>query len=164
MATWVISTRKSFVVGSISMSEYGKASWHASGSVKQRTLLHATSALPQKQNYNWSDNKRDGSDNSLGSQMRRRRYKLYASPAITSDQCTYFDVGDIAERHSVASSFLACQRLRAHWHLGDDRSGQPSPRTSRSTSGHLRRLGHAPATSGLTQLALTLGSRRQSKR
>src|SRR2546423_918477 len=48
MATWVISIRKSFVVGSISTSECGKAAWHASGSVKQRTLLHATSSLPQK--------------------------------------------------------------------------------------------------------------------
>jgi hypothetical protein len=34
------------------------------------------------------------------------------SAAITAVQCTYFDGGggDIAERHLVASSFLACQR------------------------------------------------------
>ena len=35
------------------MSEYGKASWHASGSVKQRTLLHATSALPKNKTTIW---------------------------------------------------------------------------------------------------------------
>src|SRR6516164_9485064 len=45
--TWVISTRKSFVEGSISTSEYGKAAWHASGSVKQRTLLQATLSFPR---------------------------------------------------------------------------------------------------------------------
>ena len=32
------------------------------------------------------------------------------SAAITAVQCTYFDSGGIAERHLVASSFLACQR------------------------------------------------------
>jgi hypothetical protein len=50
---------------------------------------------------------------------------LYLISAITSDQCTYFG-GDIAERHSVASSFLACQRFQIYWHFGDDRSGQTS--------------------------------------
>jgi len=45
--TWVISTRKSFVEASISTSEYGKAAWHASGSVKQRTLLQATLSFPR---------------------------------------------------------------------------------------------------------------------
>lgn len=32
------------------------------------------------------------------------------SAAITTVQCTYFDGGDIAERHLVAFSFLASQR------------------------------------------------------
>ena len=46
--TWVISTRKSLVEGSISTSEYGKAAWQASGSVKHRTLLQATLGLSQR--------------------------------------------------------------------------------------------------------------------
>ena len=125
MATWVISIRKSFVVGSTSTSEYGKAAWHASGSVKQRTLLHAISALPKKPNYNLAGNKRNWSVNESADRKWWQRSQ-YPSFAITSDQCTYFDGGDIAERHSVASSFLACQRLQILWHLGDDRSGQPS--------------------------------------
>ncbi|WP_407176361.1 hypothetical protein [Bradyrhizobium sp. STM 3562] len=43
-----------------------------------------------------------------------QRSQLYANSAITSDQYTYFDGGDIAERHPVASSFLACQRFQIH--------------------------------------------------
>jgi hypothetical protein len=39
-----------------------------------------------------------------------QRSQLYPISAVTSDQYTYFDL-NIAERHSVASSFFACQRL-----------------------------------------------------
>src|SRR5262249_6526528 len=43
--TWAISPGTSYVEASISPSVSGKAAWHASGSVKQRTLLQATLSL-----------------------------------------------------------------------------------------------------------------------
>src|SRR5262249_6209924 len=129
MATWVISIRKSFVVGSTSVSEYGKAAKHASGSVKQRTLLHATSALPKKQNYDLAgNNKRDWMDNTCerNESSDRKFWQrlgciLLSLPLINVPILTCGD----AEHHSVASSHLACQRFQIWWHIGDDRNGQP---------------------------------------
>jgi hypothetical protein len=57
-------------------------------------------------------NKRNWSVNESSDRKWWQRSQLYPSSAITSDQCTYFDSGDIAERHSVASSFLACHRFQ----------------------------------------------------
>lgn len=83
------------------------------GKAKNSTPRHFRS--PQKQNYNLAGNKRDWSDNKCVSNVSSGSQKYDPSsilapllPLINVPVLTY---GDIAERHSVASS-LACQRFR----------------------------------------------------
>src|SRR5262249_28516211 len=82
MATWVISTRKSFVVGSTSMSEYGKAAWHANGSVKLRTLLHATSALPKNKPIIWRATSVIGRSNESSDRKYWQRCSCILAPLL----------------------------------------------------------------------------------